>query len=94
MSNGTGELARDPVAEASLRQVFADHVVSGVSSGRQILGTRLDPVWLWPVESKIDKDVFMGQLNTCDIRMHNLKQAQLLNVQVRTTYSTYTLGYS
>ena len=45
----------------------------------------LDPIWLWPVEGRVDKDVFMGDLNTCDVHMHNLKSVKLTNVQVQSS---------
>ena len=50
--------------------------------GKTFLGSVLDPIWLWPVESRVDKDILMGDLKTCDVHMHNLKSIKLTNVQV------------
>ena len=81
-SNHTGLLQPDPVAEAFLRQLHSDYVVPSIMRGRPLLGSVLDPIWLWPVEGRVDKDVFVGDLNTCDVHMHNLKSVKLTNVQV------------
>ena len=54
--------------------------------GKTLLGSVLDPIWLWPVEGRVDKDVLMADLKTCDVHMHNLKSVKLTNVQVRLAY--------
>ena len=85
-SNNTGLLQPDPVAEAWLRQLHSDYVVPSIMRGKTLLGSVLDPIWLWPVEGRVDKDVLMGDLNTCDVHMHNLKSIKLTNVQVRSLF--------
>ena len=48
-SNGTGEVSRDLVLETLIEKIFTHLVKPKLSNGEDLLGSRLDPFWLFPI---------------------------------------------
>ena len=48
-SNGTGEVSRDLVLETLIEKIFTHIVKPKISNGEELLGSRLDPFWLFPI---------------------------------------------
>ena len=48
-SNGTGEVSRDLVLETLIEKIFTHLVKPKISNGEELLGSRLDPFWLFPI---------------------------------------------
>ena len=60
ISNNTGEVSRDPVLEKLFVQIFNESLKPAVANGKNILNTKLDPVWLFPIGPlKITKGMYL-----------------------------------
>ena len=49
VSNGTREVSRDIVMETLIQNVFDKTVQPKIANGESILGSRLDPLWMFPI---------------------------------------------
>ena len=75
VSNGTGQVGRDPLLERQLATLFNEVVRPKIANGEAILNTQMDPVWLFPLGPlEIHRrDFFKGSLNACNLYLHNMK---------------------
>ncbi len=84
MSNGTGQVARDRIFERTISTLFNDLVHPRLNQYKPILGTRLEPVWLFPIALELKKKgVFKGELTACNTYLHNLKALKVNSVEVQ-----------
>ena len=62
----------------TVQTLFNDTIKPKVELGEEIFGTKLDPVWLFPIGPiKLKKKIFKSDLIGCNLHMHNLKTANL-----------------
>ncbi len=82
-TNNTGQVSRDPLLEVTIRRVFEDFVKPKVVAGEAILGTHLDPVWLFPIGplNLKKKKVFRGEMTACNLHMHNMKSLKIKELE-------------
>ena len=84
-SNDTGQVSHDVLMENALKKLLNDGFKPKIANGDVILGTKLDPVWLFPIgplELKKGK-IFKGQLTACNLHLHNGKAAEFSHVEVQ-----------
>jgi hypothetical protein len=74
-SNGTGQVSRDPLLEVAFKRLFEDYFKPKIANGEEILCTKLDPVWLFPIGPLhlYKRKVFTGDMTACNLHLHNLK---------------------
>lgn len=83
-SNGTGKLSRDPFMEAAVQRLFTESLIPKIAAGEEILCTKLEPVWLFPIGPiEVKKKSFRGELTACNIHMHNLKTAKITDIIIQ-----------
>ena len=66
VSNGTGNLVQDKLMEKSLETVLNEVVKPRINQGQEILGTKLDPVWLFPIGPILVKKRKIFKVNAKD----------------------------
>ena len=75
------------MTEALLRQTFSDAVAPELSANGTLFGgsTPLDPLWLWPIEERIEQRGFSADFKACDVHVHNLRSMEMFDVRVMRT---------
>ena len=74
---------QDLILEGLFRQVYNEYLSQAISRREPVFGAVVDPFWLWPIEEKIKKEMFQTEFKVCSMHMHNLKSAQLIDVQIK-----------
>ena len=68
----------------TVQTLFNDTIKPKVALGEEIFGTKLDPVWLFPIGPiKLKKKIFKSDLIGCNLHMHNLKTANLDKIEIQ-----------
>ena len=68
----------------TVQTLFNDTIKPKVELGEEIFGTKLDPVWLFPIGPiKLKKKIFKSDLIGCNLHMHNLKTANLDKIEIQ-----------
>eukprot|EP00096_Caligus_rogercresseyi_P001828 TRINITY_DN13103_c0_g1_i1.p1 TRINITY_DN13103_c0_g1~~TRINITY_DN13103_c0_g1_i1.p1 ORF type:complete len:289 (-),score=15.80 TRINITY_DN13103_c0_g1_i1:192-1058(-) len=78
----SGDIIKDPLMERMIVQIMNGTVIPKIRKKVPPYNAA-DPLWLLPVEVEVKKKRLKAKVEVCDLYIHNLKNLQLLHVDVR-----------